>query len=56
MISLIHVDNRASRRVAEKIGMRLEKETNFRGFPTQVFVIEREKWLAHAGQNENATR
>ena len=46
VISLIHVDNKASRRVAEKNGMRLEKETIFRGFPTQVFVIHREEWLA----------
>lgn len=41
VISLIHPDNVASRRVAEKNGMRPEKETNFRGFPTIVFGIER---------------
>jgi RimJ/RimL family protein N-acetyltransferase len=44
VISLIHPDNVASRRVAEKNGMRLEKETVFRGFPTQVFSIDREGW------------
>lgn len=39
VISLIHPDNLASRRVAEKNGMTPEKETVFRGFPTIVFSI-----------------
>ncbi len=39
VISLIHPDNHASRRVTEKNGMTLEKETVFRGFPTQVFAL-----------------
>jgi ribosomal-protein-alanine N-acetyltransferase len=43
VISLIHPDNIASRRVAEKNGMRPEKETVFRGFPTIVFGINREQ-------------
>ena len=38
VISLIHPDNHASRRVAEKNAMTLEKETNFRDFPTLVFA------------------
>ena len=42
VISLIHPDNIASRRVAEKNGMTPEKETIFRGFPTIVFGISRE--------------
>jgi [ribosomal protein S5]-alanine N-acetyltransferase len=46
VISLIHPENLASRRVAEKNGMRLEKETVFRGFPTLVFAINREQWMA----------
>jgi len=41
VISLIHRDNHPSRRVAEKNGMTLEKETTFRGFPVLVFVSER---------------
>ena len=41
VISLIHPDNLASGRVAEKTGMSLEKETIFRGFPTLVFSINR---------------
>lgn len=39
VISLIHPDNVASRRVAEKNGMTPEKETVFRGFPAIVFSI-----------------
>jgi [ribosomal protein S5]-alanine N-acetyltransferase len=45
LISLIHPDNIASRRVAQKNGMTLEKETTFRGFPVQVFAISRDQWL-----------
>lgn len=41
VISLIHPDNIASRRVAEKNGMIPEKETLFHGFPTIVFGIRR---------------
>ena len=44
VISLIHPDNTPSRRVAEKIGMKIEKETVFRGFPTLVFAIPRDQW------------
>jgi ribosomal-protein-alanine N-acetyltransferase len=44
VISLIHPNNHASRRVAEKNGMQLEKETTFKGFPTQVFAITQQKW------------
>jgi RimJ/RimL family protein N-acetyltransferase len=42
VISLIHPDNIASQRVAEKIGMKIEKETVFRGIPHLVFAITRE--------------
>jgi ribosomal-protein-alanine N-acetyltransferase len=38
VISLIHPENHASRRVTEKNGMTLEKETTFRGFPALVFA------------------
>jgi [ribosomal protein S5]-alanine N-acetyltransferase len=52
VISLIHPENHASRRVAEKNGMILEKETTFRGFPTFVFAITRQRWLqlAHGAE------
>ena len=46
VISLIHPGNLPSQRVAEKNGMQLEKKTVFRGFPTLVFAIKREAWLA----------
>lgn len=45
VISLIHPANIPSRRVAEKNGMTLERETTFRGFPTLVFSITRQRWL-----------
>jgi ribosomal-protein-alanine N-acetyltransferase len=41
VISLIHPDNTASRRVAEKIGMEFERKTVFKGFPTQIFAMNR---------------
>ena len=47
VISLIHPENIPSRRVAEKNGMKVEKEITFRGFPTLVFAITREQWLAN---------
>ena len=49
VISLIHPDNIPSRRVAEKLGMKLEKQTMYRGFPTNVFA------LAAAGEPVNET-
>ena len=49
VISLIHPDNIASRRVAEKNGMQIARQTVFRGFPTSVFAITREQWLAQHG-------
>jgi [ribosomal protein S5]-alanine N-acetyltransferase len=47
VISLIHPENVPSRRVAEKNGMTVEKEITFRGFPTLVYAITREEWLAN---------
>jgi ribosomal-protein-alanine N-acetyltransferase len=49
VISLIHPENIPSRRVAEKMGMILQKEIMFRGFPTHVFAITRGQWLAEHG-------
>jgi [ribosomal protein S5]-alanine N-acetyltransferase len=49
LISLIHPENAASRRVAQKNGMTLERATTFKGFPTQVFAISRNQWLARRG-------
>ena len=44
VISLIVPENIASQRVAMKNGMRLEKETTFRGFRTNVFALTRADW------------
>jgi ribosomal-protein-alanine N-acetyltransferase len=52
VISLIHPENQASRRLAEKNGMILEKETTFRGFPTFVFAITRTQWMKLRGDGE----
>jgi RimJ/RimL family protein N-acetyltransferase len=49
VISLVHPDNIPSRRVAEKIGMTMEKQITFRGFPTNVFSLSRDRWLALRG-------
>jgi RimJ/RimL family protein N-acetyltransferase len=45
VISLIHPENHASRRVAEKNGMMLEKVTQFRGLPAQVFSLRPGEFL-----------
>ena len=52
VISLIHPENQASRRVAEKNGMVLQRETTFTGFPTFVFAITRQRWLEPRGGAE----
>jgi RimJ/RimL family protein N-acetyltransferase len=49
VISLIHPDNVQSLRVAEKNGMPVEKEITFRGFPTLMYAITREEWVAKCG-------
>jgi RimJ/RimL family protein N-acetyltransferase len=47
VISLIPPENIPSRRVAEKNGMKVEKEITFREFPTLVYAVTREQWLAN---------
>ena len=49
VISLIHPENVPSRRVAEKNGMKVEKEITFRGFLTLVYAMTRQEWLARHG-------
>jgi len=46
VISLIHPENNPSRRVAEKNGMTIEKQIMFRGFPTLMYAMTREEWVA----------
>jgi [ribosomal protein S5]-alanine N-acetyltransferase len=47
VISIIHPDNVASRRVAEKIGMQFERKTSFKGLPAQIFALNRLQWLTY---------
>ena len=49
VISLIHPENIPSRRVAEKNGLKVEREITFRGFLTLVYAIGREQWLGQRG-------
>ena len=44
VISLIHPENIPSRRIAEKNGMKVEKEITFRGFPSLLYAISRAQW------------
>ena len=48
LISLIRLENLPSRRVAERNGMTIWKEVNWRGFPHYVYSFEREKLPALA--------
>jgi RimJ/RimL family protein N-acetyltransferase len=49
VISLVHSDNVASSRVAEKIGMTMKQQITFRGFPAKMFSLSRDRWLALSG-------
>jgi RimJ/RimL family protein N-acetyltransferase len=49
VISLIHPENTPSRRVAEKNGMAIEKQITFRGFPTLLYAMTLDQWLAWRG-------
>ncbi|WP_084243540.1 GNAT family N-acetyltransferase [Planomicrobium okeanokoites] len=43
-VSLIHPDNKASQRVAENCGMKLEKESLISGRAAYVYAIHKEEW------------
>jgi RimJ/RimL family protein N-acetyltransferase len=45
VIALVRPENVPSWRVAEKLGMRVWKETSHRGIPHRVYLIERDDWL-----------
>jgi RimJ/RimL family protein N-acetyltransferase len=49
VISLIHPENIASRRVAERVGMQFERETVFKGCPAEIFAMHRDCWRASCG-------
>lgn len=44
IISLIRPDNGASRKVAEKNGLVVDREFDWRGIPHLVYVMTRERW------------
>lgn len=45
LISMVHVDNIASEKVARKNGMQLEKTLpDYKGCPANIFKIEKRKW------------
>jgi RimJ/RimL family protein N-acetyltransferase len=46
VISLIHPDNRASIKVAERLGERVEGETELFGINVLIYGISRAQWLA----------
>lgn len=45
VVSLIHPDNKASQRVAENCGMKLEKESLISGRNAYVYAIHKEEWI-----------
>lgn len=49
VISLIHPDNAPSRRVADRLGQRVEGETEVLGMPVLIYGIDRERWRAERG-------
>jgi hypothetical protein len=44
LISIIHHQNDASKRVAKRVGMRLMKKTNFKNVLVDVFSLKREEF------------
>jgi RimJ/RimL family protein N-acetyltransferase len=46
VISLIHPENRASMKVAERLGEKPEGETEVNGIPVLIYGISRETWAA----------
>lgn len=47
VISLIHPENRASIKVAEKMGEKIEGQTEVLGIPVLIYGISRKEWRAH---------
>ena len=46
LISIVHVDNISSEKVALKNGMKFEKKiSNYKGMPVNIFGVEKELWI-----------
>ena len=54
VISLIHPDNAPSRRVAERLGERIEGETEVLTMPVLIYGIGRDAWLAAGNQEQRS--
>lgn len=50
LISIIHHQNDASKRVAKKAGLRLMKKTNFKQVMVDVFCLKREELAVSCGK------
>jgi RimJ/RimL family protein N-acetyltransferase len=50
VISLIHPENAASIRVAERLGERLAGTTEIMGKPALIYRISREDWVLASGE------
>ncbi|MCI5056945.1 MAG: GNAT family N-acetyltransferase [Flavobacteriales bacterium] len=46
IISIVHIENEPSAKVAEKNGMNLRKQTEYKGTPIYLFEITRSEWLS----------
>lgn len=50
LISLVRPENMASARVAEKLGMRADREVDYKGLRHRVYRIDRVTWVEAAGR------
>ncbi len=54
LISIVHVDNIASEKVAKKNGMRLEKTLpDYKGMPVNIFGMRKGEWEKTQNRNDN---
>jgi len=45
IISIIHIENKSSEKVAEKNGMIKHSNTEYKGMPVNIYRIEKNEWL-----------
>jgi RimJ/RimL family protein N-acetyltransferase len=56
VISIIHPNNVASRRVAEKAGLTLRGEARFKGFDVIWYAMDQQEWDAHGPSSSELPR
>lgn len=54
IVSVIHVDNAASIRVAERLGERFDRHLQVGGFPCALYALDRGDWEGSHRQRESA--